>query len=222
MIALLLACSQTPWTREAALQPMLSRLDRDADGRVIEAEYTPTAWRAPDFSNADQDGDGGLSVGELDRVVFLQDPNTFDGSLERTPPDLSLGPGVSGTMDTQQRLLWELLFVLRDEALYARPDVRVPGPDVLEAAARTGDIGHSETRRALSELQRAWNISAGLTFPRALAPNGSADPAPEPAPQQGFPQGPIGPAGPGPSGPGPSGPGLKPPVGPDGRPGRPG
>ena len=240
MIALL-ACAPSPWTREAALNPILSRLDADHDGRVVQTEYEPFAWRAPFFVDVDQDADGTLSVGELDRLLFIQDPNTFDGSLSRTPPDLSLGPGVSGTMDTRQRLVWELLAVLRDEAVFARPDALVPDVDRIEAAARTGDISNYEVRSVLGDLERAWNVSAGLTFPKTLAPGGSGPSQPRPGDQPAMGEGPgnkppLGddpgnkpPLGDGPGnkpplggGPGnkpPLGGGKKPPLGPDGRPG---
>jgi hypothetical protein len=162
----LLACS-SPWTREAALAPLVAHLDQNKDGKLDAAEYERVGYAAPRFGTADTDGDGALSVAELDRTVFLQDPITFDGSLERTPPDLSLGPGVSGTLTAQQRLLWELLTCLRDDVRAKRSDLVLPDDLQILQAANTGRIDSYEARVVLADLKQAWT-EAGLVFPQGL------------------------------------------------------
>jgi hypothetical protein len=190
------ACTGGGWTREAALGPLLVRLDAGGDGRVDAAEYERVAYAAPPFSEADADRDGALSVSELEVVLFRQDPNTFDGALTRTPPDLSLGPGVSGPVRTKERLLVELFGVLREEALAARPDALLPDPWRAQLAAATGRLDSAESRELLSDLERAWNVAAGLQFPPALSVAGR--PASEnPGPVRGGPAAPNPPPGPG-------------------------
>lgn len=162
----LLAC-QSPWTREAALSPLAGRLDTDHDGKVTAIEYERVGYFAPAFGTVDADQDGALSVPELEHAVFLQDPIIFDGSLERTPPDLSLGPGVSGTLTAQQRLVWELLTCLRDDAAARRNDLVLPDDLRILRAAETGKVDSEESKAILFELRAAW-VEAGLRFPEGL------------------------------------------------------
>ena len=86
---LLWACTQAPehtakaappvgWSRDAALNPALVRMDADDDGRVTKAEYDKVAYKAPSFDVADLDHDGVLAVRELAALVTGQDPVTLD------------------------------------------------------------------------------------------------------------------------------------------------
>jgi hypothetical protein len=171
LLLVLVGCGRSDWTREAALRPIFDRLDADHDGKVSPTEYEQHAYAAPSFADADTDHDASISLGELETVIFLQDPNTFDGALPRTAPDLSLGPGVSGTMNAHQRLLWELFTVLSEDAAAARPDVLVPDAWTVQLAAQTGRLDSPESKQLLADLERAWGAAAGLKFPAALEPS---------------------------------------------------
>lgn len=161
---LLLACAESPWTREAALTPLLARLDLDRSGRIDAMEWERVGYMSPAFGAVDTDGDGALSATELYRAVFLQDPLTFDGALERTPPDLSLGPGVSGELTAPQRLLWELFTCLREDAVAIRADVPVPDDAAILEAAKTGSLESLPSQEVLGGLAAAWG-AVGLRFP---------------------------------------------------------
>lgn len=163
LVALLAGCA-AQWTDEAALAPVLERLDASGDGRVDGAEYARVAWEAPPFAQADRDGDGALSAAELAILQDAQNPHTFDGTARRGSPDPDLGPGMSGAMTTPQRHAWEVLHTLADEAAAAGSPV--PEGARIDAAARGGLDGPA-ARELLLELRSAWT-AAGLAFPERL------------------------------------------------------
>ncbi len=186
MIALLLlGCVGGAWTRDAAWQPTLTRLDADSDGRVTALEYERAAYSSADFVIVDTDHDEALSLEELQILVFHADPNTFDGALARSSPDLSLGPGVSGVLTARQRLLWELYSVLAEEAAAANPASTVPGAWEILTAASTGRLDSAESQSVIGPLERAWFAAEGLAFPPNLVaahrpPGPDAPPVPNP------------------------------------------
>ena len=91
-IWLLLACAER-WTDARALQPTWERLDRDSDGRVVQAEYDAVALRGATFAQVDSDADGALSRDELQALILRADPVGFATGAAHGPPP---GPPADG------------------------------------------------------------------------------------------------------------------------------
>ena len=66
------------WTKEAALQPHLVRLDADGNGRVEAQEYESLRRVGPPFAQVDHDRDGAINTDELAFLLRFQDPTGFD------------------------------------------------------------------------------------------------------------------------------------------------
>lgn len=161
----LLACAR-PDPVEAGFAPELSRLDRNADGRVDEAEYLRVAFAAPVFAQADLDHDGALGAPELAALVRAQDPVYFDGVQTFAQTGTTALAGQAGAdPDARQREVRDLLRFEAEEVA-ARGGVV---PDVLQiaAAANTGSLDSAESRAALAQLH-AEATRLGLAWPQGI------------------------------------------------------
>ena len=169
-LLLLFACGPAPsWTYDGALAPTYARMDLDGDGRVVEAEYVRLALAGPAFERVDLDRDGLLSTEELDRLVFLQDPLSFDGANERQ----SWGE-VDQTETThpdgfERRSLRDLFRSLAEAIRAVDPGAELPDEATIEAAARTRRLESFESRALLLALAQAAD-DAGAGFPERLRP----------------------------------------------------
>jgi len=165
MILLLVACTPPTWTDTSALAAHRSRLDANADGRVVAAEYDAHRWNGPPFATADRDADGDLSAAELAWLVRAQSPTTFDAPLPQAP--LALGDVASGRPSAAQLDLNELLVWMNDS-------VRAAGgtplaPEAIAAAVATGRVDSEAARAAFHQLGPAW-IAQGWAWPVGLPP----------------------------------------------------
>jgi len=170
LLLALLGCGEEPaWTHAGALAPTLALMDADADGRVSEAEYVRLALAGPTFERVDLDRDGALSGEELERLVFLQDPLSFDGVSER-----QAWGDVDQTETThpdgfERRSLRDLFRSLTEAVRAADPEAALPDEETIEAAARTRRLESYESRALLLALAEAAD-GAGIVFPERLRP----------------------------------------------------
>lgn len=138
MIVLVLACNQGPWTDEAAVAPLLARLDRSGDGRVDPAEYEAVLGKGATITPIDADHDGGISRDEL--VVWVAGtppaPPGPPAPARPTPP--AGGKGIAGPalapVDVARQRLW-LLRARRAELAARTPGAPLPTDAELEAEA---------------------------------------------------------------------------------------
>lgn len=138
MIALLLACTQGPWTDEAAVAPLLSRLDRDGDGRVVQAEYEAVLGKGATITPIDADHDGGLTPDELAAWVATAPPAPTGPPAPPRPMPPPGGKGIPGPalapVDEARQRLW-LLRARRAELAARSPEAPLPTDAELDAEA---------------------------------------------------------------------------------------
>ncbi len=187
MILWLLACTQHPrpvvsgpWTREAALGPVLSRMDTNHDGRVEKAEYDALAYSAPEFAAVDVDGDSALSLMELDALIVSQDPLTLAPAVapgwfssRNTPASAAASPtgdaaAAAAVTERDRNVAWCTFTVLREEVLARDPGARVPTSAEIGRAAARGGIEGADGREVLRALETA-SRGVGLGFPPSLS-----------------------------------------------------
>ncbi|MFZ5476737.1 MAG: hypothetical protein ACOZNI_08180 [Myxococcota bacterium] len=156
---LLFACAPaTAWTEEAALAPVLARLDGDRDGEVTRAEFDAVAVPGTPFAAWDTDRDGVLSRDEAFALWREQDPVNFH-PFPTGPPDRPFHV-------EEHDPAYEVLVSLREEVLAKDPSAPVPS----EAALRAASAGGLESEGAKAALRTLAVVSdaAGVAFPPSL------------------------------------------------------
>jgi hypothetical protein len=152
---------------EGAVAPLLTRLDRDHDGRVTAPEYDAVAYASPAFAVADVDHDGALEAAELAALLRTQDPVYFDKRQDfartGTRHFQSLKPAAAGVYET--RTLRDLYRFLAEE-IAARGGAP-PDDATITAAVATGSLGSPESVAVLAALE-AGAAGVGLEFPARL------------------------------------------------------
>ena len=180
----LVGCNSGRWTQQSALQPTLTELDTDHDGRVDQAEYARVAFPARAFSEVDGNADGGLSVEELGALVFATDPLHFfmrpHIAVSREAAARHGGdsdrPQAQGGAVKRRPDAYYVLLILREEVLAKNPAANVPTREALAKIGMAGALTTSEAVAALSRLE-AESTAVGLDFPaglRAVATPGAA------------------------------------------------
>ncbi len=160
-----LACSTSPWSESAALQPTLSRLDTDQDGHATAAELSAIAPEL-DFGLLDTDRDETLSVPELAAWMDAADPLTFDHRFGRQPVTRQQAAS-SESVRPEVRMLMDLYLFLSEELIAADPAIPRPGEHLLRAAAATASLSSPESHAVLASLREGF-ATAGLTWPPGL------------------------------------------------------
>ncbi|MDP2312053.1 MAG: hypothetical protein Q8P41_04045 [Pseudomonadota bacterium] len=183
----LLGCA-SPWTAERALQPSYAALDRDGDGRIVQAEYDVRQLGGTTFAEADLDHDGGIGFDELAALFVGADPapasakpqgKAANGGHARHPTKVprrkgkaktELGPDAPNPMRQRQEAEWEGRLVLESlaaEVRFADPAAVLPAADAINTAVGSGGLYTAESRAVLATLEQASD-TAGVTFPASL------------------------------------------------------
>ncbi len=84
LLSAFLACADPGWTPEAAVAPTLERLDADRSGEVDKREYEAVLFHGAPFGEVDADGDGELSLGELQTIIAGADPSRMQSPRPAT------------------------------------------------------------------------------------------------------------------------------------------
>lgn len=166
---LMSGCNRT-WTTESVVQPHLTRLDHNQNGRVEAEEYEALRRVGPPFAQVDRDRDGSINTHELAFLLHFQDPTAFD----QAEIDADLRPASFGIirLDDNARKVSEVLISLSD-SLAARGQT-IPSPTHLSAAIAEGDIQGPLTQATLRDLRAGFD-RVGLAWPTSIP---LADPPP--------------------------------------------
>jgi hypothetical protein len=124
-------------------------MDTNMDGHVDANEYAAHAYAAPPFPSADTNQDGDLSTSELDRLLALQDPTTFDRRPAPTAIDLDRWRKPFAG-DPNVRIRRETLVFLLEEARRRAVATPLPDPDTQARLAENGGPAFSKTIRRLA------------------------------------------------------------------------
>ena len=169
-----LAGCQPVWTYANVLEPLRERLDTDENGIVGAGEYRAVAYRAPDFTVADTDGNGDLSHAEIWNLVLSQPPATFDGTAPMAEPT-SMDMSAYFVSDYEERVLADLMNFLREEVAIRAPGAALPTRRMIALAARSKRLDAPAVVEVLRQL-RALHEEVGLRFPPKIAANLDATP----------------------------------------------
>lgn len=167
VIPVLLAACGSSWDGQSAVAPVRDRLDVSGDGVVDRAEYNPVAPLGPSFRRVDRDGDGDLSLSEIQWLLLEQDPETFDGADERQSIAVSMNPDVYHPDPLEVRLLRELFAFMTQELEQRGGELDLPSREERERAAATGNLRSPEARAVAARLRAACR-AAELPVPEVL------------------------------------------------------
>ena len=167
MILIMLACGHEPtWTYEQAFAGAYAKADIDGDGSVSPTEWATSSHAVPRLADVDQDGDGRLSLGEVQASTLSQDPLTFGGT-EAPPAFVDLDTETYHPRSYDERVVHDLLQVLSDE-LSVRGGTGLD-TELIDTAAATASLASPESASALDHLRSGF-VATGLAMPVGLVP----------------------------------------------------
>jgi len=170
VFATLAGCEvEREWTHEGALAPTLKHMDADGDGVVVEAEYVPLVLAGPSFDRVDLNRDGTLDAVELERLVYEQDPISFDGVGGREGWGETQQSETTHPDSFERRSVRDLLRSLTEAIRAVAPEAELPDEAMIAQAARTGRLESYESQEVLTMLAAAAD-EAGMSFPQRMRP----------------------------------------------------